>query len=171
MPQLLDPHFRRTVVFMLEHNESGSFGLVVNRETDLSISDLCASLEIEWRGTHQAPVRWGGPVQPEHGWLLLGEDHHDHLEALPVAEGIRFARSPDVLREVASSPGPRVEVFLGCANWGPGQLVQELIDGAWIVAPVSPEFVFDAPRDTLWEEVVRDLGIEPATLVPTAGVN
>jgi putative transcriptional regulator len=62
-------------------------------------------------------------------------------------------------------------VFLGYAGWGPGQLREELIQGAWLVAPASAEFVFEAPRESLWEAVVRRLGIDPATLVPTQGVN
>ena len=171
MPQLLDPNFHRTVILMVEHDERGSFGLVINRVTDLSVADLCANLDIEWQGSDEQPVQWGGPVQPEHGWMLLGDASYDHLEAIPVTEGIRFARSPEVLREVARGPGPRVGVYLGYAGWGPGQLVEELMQGAWLVAPVSPEFVFESPAETLWEDVVRALGIDPVALVPTQGVN
>lgn len=171
MPQLLDPNFHRTVVFMLEHDDGGSFGLVINRDTDLPVSGLCESLEIAWEGSPDALVRWGGPVQPEQGCLLLGERAPDHSNVVGVTDGIRFARSLDVLREVARRPGPDAAVFLGYAGWGPGQLVEEMIQGAWLVAPVAPGFVFGARREGLWEEVVRHLGIDPATLVPTQGVN
>jgi putative transcriptional regulator len=171
MPQLLDPNFHRAVVLLIEHDEGGTFGLVLNRATDLPLGQLCESLGIPWRGGIERGVSWGGPVQPEHGWLLLGDAAPDHLEVEPVMDGVRFSRSPDVLREVAKSPPRRFRAFLGYAGWGPGQLREELIQGAWLVAPASPEFVFDAPLETLWEDVVRNLGIDPATLVPTQGVN
>jgi putative transcriptional regulator len=171
MPQLLDPNFHRTVVFLIEHDEGGTFGLVLNRGTDLPVGQLCESLGIPWRGQARQEVGWGGPVQPEHGWLLLGDAAPDHLETEVVMDGVRFSRSPDVLREVAKAPPRRFRAFLGYAGWGPGQLREELIQGAWLVAPASAEFVFDAPRETLWEDVVRHLGIDPATLVPTQGVN
>jgi putative transcriptional regulator len=171
MPQLLDPNFARTVVLLIEHDEGGTFGLVLNRETDLPVSQLCSSLGIEWQGSDDNAVSWGGPVQPEHGWLLLGEGAPEHLEAMDVMQGVRFSRSPDVLRACAEAPADTFQVFLGYSGWGPGQLRQELIQGAWLVAPASPEFVFDAPRETLWQDVVRHLGIDPATLVPTQGIN
>jgi len=171
MPQLLDPNFHRTVVFLIEHDEGGTFGLVLNRATDLPVARLCESLGIPWRGRADKPVSWGGPVQPEHGWLLLGDAAPEHLEAERVMDGVRFSRSPDVLREVAQAPPRRFRAFLGYAGWGPGQLRDELVQGAWLVAPATPEFVFEASAETLWEDVVRHLGIDPATLVPTQGVN
>jgi putative transcriptional regulator len=171
MPQLLDPNFHRAVVLLIDHDDGGTFGLVLNRGTDLPVAQLCASLGIEWQGREERSVEWGGPVQPEHGWLLMGEDAPGHLEVTDVIQGVRFSRSPDVLRECAEAPPRKFRVFLGYAGWGPGQLQQELVQGAWLVAPASAEFVFDTPRESLWEQVVRRLGVDPATLVPTQGVN
>lgn len=171
MPQLLDPNFARSVVLVIEHDEGGTFGLVLNRATDLPVTQLCASLGIDWHGPDERNVSWGGPVQPEHGWLLLGDGAPGSLEALDVLDGVRFSRSPDVLRECAEEPPERFRIFLGSAGWGPGQLRDELVQGAWLVAPASAKFVFEAPRESLWEDVVRGLGIDPATLVPTQGVN
>jgi putative transcriptional regulator len=64
-----------------------------------------------------------------------------------------------------------MNLFLGCAGWEAGQLVNELIEGAWIVAPSSPDLVFDRSRDSVWEGALRGLGIDPATLVQTSGIN
>jgi len=82
-----------------------------------------------------------------------------------------FTSSPDALRQIASDPPERLRVFLGYAGWGPGQLANELAQGAWIVAPLASRFVFDEGESELWEAVLRGLGINPATLVPTQGVN
>jgi putative transcriptional regulator len=171
MHQLWDPNFRGSVVLMLHHDDEGAVGLVVNRATDIHMASLCETFGFAWKGAPEMRVDWGGPVQPELGWMLLGEAGFEAPDLESVSEGIRFTRSNDVLRKVAETPPRRMRMFLGYAGWGPGQLERELAQGAWLVAPVAPQLVFETPKDHLWEEVVRSLGIEPATLVQTQGVN
>ena len=60
---------------------------------------------------------------------------------------------------------------MGYAGWGPGQLERELAGGAWLLAPVSSEVVFEIDCDSMWDHVIRAMGIEPATLVATRGVH
>ena len=54
MPQLADPNFRRSVVLVVHHDAESTFGLVLNREVELSVSDLCESLEFDWKGKSAA---------------------------------------------------------------------------------------------------------------------
>jgi putative transcriptional regulator len=173
MPQLLDPNFRRTVVLLVHHDASGTFGVVLNRTTGISAERLCESIALEWNGDPQAEIHWGGPVQPQTGWVLFEGEAPSGLadEARPVSDGIRFAGSLEVLRQVASDPPEDVRVLLGYAGWGPGQLESELAEGAWLLAPVERDVVFEVPADEMWAQVVRRLGIEPATLVATRGVH
>jgi putative transcriptional regulator len=173
MPQLLDPNFERTVVLLVHHDENGTFGIVLNRTTDLNAPNLCATLEIEWKGQPDDVIDWGGPVQPQTGWVIFGDDVAAAVgsEATAVAEGVFFAGSLDVLRQVAADPPERVRLLLGYAGWGPGQLEGELAEGAWLSAPVSSEIVFEVAPESMWARVLRDLGIEPATLVPSRGVH
>jgi putative transcriptional regulator len=171
MNQLWDPNFRGSVVLMIHHDDQGAIGLVVNRATDLPMTSLCETFGLTWHGAPEMRVDWGGPVQPELGWMLLGEGGLDVPEVESVTEGIRFTRSNEVLREVAQNPPRQLRMFLGYAGWGPGQLERELAQGAWLVAPVSPRLVFEVGKESLWDGAVRSLGIEPATLVQTQGVN
>jgi putative transcriptional regulator len=172
MDQVLDPNFRRAVVLMLHHEEGeGGFGLVLNRAMDMSVASLCETIELPWNGSDQRQVDWGGPVQPEHGWVLLGEDGLSDPEIEPVASGIRFSCSQNVLRDLASQPPSHFRIFLGYAGWGQDQLEREIADGAWLVVPVSDDLVFDTEHEGLWDAAVRSLGIEPATLVSTQGIN
>jgi len=172
MPQLLDPNFRRTVVLLLHHDAEFTFGLVLNRPSEIAAQSLCASLGIDWRGTPAALVAWGGPVQPNTGWVLLGAGAGADLDdATEVTDDLHFAGSLETLRSVACSPPDRLRLFLGYAGWGAGQLESELAQGAWLVAPLNARFVFDVGAESMWETVLRDLGIDPATLVATPGVH
>jgi putative transcriptional regulator len=173
MPQLLDPNFRRTVVLLVHHDEEGTFGIVLNRSTELTAPSLCATLDIAWHGTQAEPIGWGGPVQPQTGWVLF-EDDSDHSygdEVKRVADRVHFAGSLDVLKRIAVSPPQHLRLLLGYAGWGPGQLESELAEGAWLLAPVSHEVVFDVEVSRMWEHVLRGMGIEPATLIATRGVH
>jgi len=176
MPQLLDPNFRRSVVLIVHHDETGTFGLVLNRISDVSVGDLCGTLGIEWRGDEVAPLAWGGPVQPNTGWILIGGlpvwagSTEDGEEVTEIDPGLHFAGSLATLRRVADAPPQQFRLFLGYAGWGPGQLEAELAQGAWLVAPLRAEVVFASP-DEMWEGVVRSLGVDPSTLVSTPGVH
>jgi putative transcriptional regulator len=172
MPQLLDPNFKRSVVLLVHHDEQGTFGLVVNRPSDIPVDRLCRNLEIEWRGDARALLRWGGPVQPNTGWLLFGEDASRTIEdANDLAPGLSVAGSLDALRKIAGAPPHRLQLMLGYAGWGPHQLEDELAQGAWLVAPACADVVFGVDPDRMWEHVVRSLGIDTATLVATPGVH
>jgi len=176
MDLVVDPHFRRSVVLMLEHEAGqGALGLVVNRRTDFRMARLCENLDLAWRGSATANVDWGGPVGENQGWVVMDDATAQGLDVVTLAPGIHWTRSQEALRRVAErvaeSPGMRARVFLGYAGWGAGQLEREIAEGSWLVVPVSQRLVFEESHDRLWEQAVRSLGIEPATLIPSQGVN
>src|SRR5215510_5305745 len=78
MPQLQDPNFTRSVVLMIEHGDSGSFGLVINQPSPIRAIELLDSLGMAWAGDRDAVVWSGGPVSPATGWVL-----HEPYDALP----------------------------------------------------------------------------------------
>ena len=173
MPQLLDPNFHRTVVLLVHHDASGSFGVVLNRTTEIRAERLCESIDIPWHGDPDAEICWGGPVQPQTGWVLFA--HAPEVASLDdvreVTPGRHFAGSLEVLRRVAEQPPDAMRLLLGYAGWGPGQLESELAEGAWLLAPMRREVVFETAADDMWEAVVRGLGIDPTALVPARGIH
>ncbi len=76
-----------------------------------------------------------------------------------------------MLRAVACHPPAAVRLFLGYAGWGAEQLESELAEGAWLLAPLRREFVFDTAENDMWDKVVRGLGIDPTALVPARGIH
>ena len=172
MPDLRDPNFRHAVVLLVHHDEDGTIGLVLNRATGVCAPDLCESLGIRWRGEPDRCIHWGGPVQPNTGWVVAGEAAlADVPEVTTVSDRTHFAGSLEALRCVAAQAPHHLRIFLGYAGWGPGQLEEELAAGAWIVAPLSPEAIFEVGEDQLWEHVWSELGIDPATVVATPGIH
>ncbi len=172
MPDLLDPNFHRTVVLLVYHDEQGTVGMVLNRPTEVRASELCESLGVDWNGAGEQVVHWGGPVQPNTGWVVGETDALARApEALSLAEHLHFAGSLDALRAVAQEPSRDLRLFLGYAGWGPGQLEMELAQGAWVVAPLDTPSVLQVPEDELWDHTWRRIGVDPATVVATGGVH
>jgi len=160
-PELLDPNFARTVVFVIAHDGDGTFGLVLNRPLDASLDDV---LEAAGEGAERIRVHRGGPVQPEMLQFLSSGDGPGRT-LLP---GVAVGGDLDAL--VAHARGASaVRAYAGYAGWGSGQLEAETREGSWIVAPARAEHVFDVPADKLWVAVLRELGGRYAWLALEGG--
>lgn len=175
MPQLDDPNFRRAVVLLVHHGSDGSFGIVLNRSLDLTISELMQNSGIAWP-SGIGSVGWGGPVQPERGWVIFSSAQTPTTDAdgddvATLHHGVCVTGSLEMLRTVAQHPPSDVRLFLGYAGWGAEQLEGELAEGAWLTAPLRREVVFATAADDMWEAVVRGLGIDPNALVPARGIH
>jgi len=171
VPQLQDPNFHKTVVLLVEHGAEGALGVVINRPSDGRLKELLKDNGVTYQGPSDARVMVGGPVRPTQALLLHGEEDVE-AESAAVGAGLRLSGSLAALRQVFSRPAPRARLYLGYAGWGPGQLEAEIEAGAWILAPVDPVLVFNAPSDEVWDLALRSLGIDPAVLLaPDGSVN
>jgi putative transcriptional regulator len=152
-PSLIDSNFRRTVVLVTEHTDEGAAGLVLNRPSPASVSELVPELEPVVEDDEQ--VWLGGPVQ-RNAVLVLGEfvDPEDAAVPLFGALGFPSLEEPD---EVVPATTRR-RVFAGYAGWGAGQLESELGREDWIIEPAQPDDAFTEAPDELWAEVLRRKG-------------
>jgi putative transcriptional regulator len=170
MPQLQDPNFMRTVVLLCDYAPEGVFGLVLNRPTEMRASTM-VKLEPPLLGGNDLPLCIGGPVEPERGWILLG-DEPGGSEYRTIRDGLYLSTSPLLLRSVlTATPTPRARVLAGYAGWAPGQLDEELAQSAWLMADVDLDLVFDVQADAMWETAIRRLGADPSALQTSHGVH
>jgi putative transcriptional regulator len=159
-PSLSDPHFLRTVVFLLEHNAGGSLGLIINRPLDLRLGDLWETCPEPLRSSRACGE--GGPVERHKGLLIHG--YTDIPGAFDLGVGLAVGGEDEPLSRRLGQPrddglGPRL--FLGHAGWGPGQLADEVAGDAWVVRRGHPSLVLDTePADDLWQGLVG-AGAEP----------
>ncbi len=164
--ELVDPNFHRTVVLLVNHNEEGAFGLVVNRPADISLGDIVEEFEDQPLGELAAFV--GGPVEQHYLFTLhtgLPENAESQY-ALRPAEGIVFEpvfhAMEGYLRtewpELDEADRPSINFYLGYAGWGPGQLESELEEKAWLVLPATPEIVFHPDPAEGWNAALTRKG-------------
>jgi putative transcriptional regulator len=152
-PALLDPNFRRTVVLVTEHTDEGAAGLVLNRPSPASVSDLVPQLEPLVEDGEQ--VWLGGPVQPD-AVLVLGEFVDPDEAAVPLFGSLGFPALDEPEDVVPATT--RRRVFAGYAGWGAGQLESELGREDWILEPALNDDAFNETPDDLWADVLRRKG-------------
>jgi len=168
MPGIGDPRFHRTVILMCAHDADHAMGVVVNRPSRaLTMSDVLDHLGIEIEADLAARlVMDGGPVRPERGFVLHSADFAAPEGTHDVAPGIRLTATRDVLEAMARESAPeRFVLALGCANWGAGQLENELRHNAWLVADPDDAIVFDDAHQDKWARAINLLGLDPSQLM------
>lgn len=152
-PGLSDPRFARTVILLLEYDETGALGLVVNRPTELALGDALAD---PLPGAEGHAVFFGGPV--EHRRLIaLLRSPEPVGDAQHVVGDVYASGSLDTLRKMLEREGHGADVhaYLGYAGWSPGQLDAEIARGDWVVTPGDAGSIFDTPPHRVWRDLMR----------------
>jgi putative transcriptional regulator len=173
MPQMLDPFFERSVVYLCAHSpEEGAMGLVINKTIEsLTIDDLYTQLKIEpLTGTDRVqPVHFGGPVATGQGFVLHSADYRDE-GTLGIGADFAMTATIDILRATGKGVGPRQSlVALGYAGWGPGQLDAEIQANGWLLVAADTGLVFDTEDDSKWQRALAKLGVSPEMLSGDSG--
>ena len=153
-PELADPNFSHAVVLLLEHNDDGAFGVVLNRPSDVEVAAALPG----WERLTAPPdvVFVGGPVQQD-GVVGLGAvGDGDALEkpVLPSVGVVDLDQDP----LVAGAELEQVRLFAGYAGWSSGQLESEVADGGWFVIDATPADVFSDDPEDLWLAVLHRQG-------------
>jgi putative transcriptional regulator len=154
-PFLKDPNFLRTVIFLCEHNEEGSFGLVVNRLLPLRISDLLTDLP-----NADFPVYYGGPVQTNtlhilHRIPALMEESHMIMKNLYWGGAIETITELIVQNQLNEND---IRFYLGYSGWSTGQLDGEIKENTWLTGKGSNELVFMTDPEQCWKKALQTLG-------------
>ncbi|GAA2441612.1 YqgE/AlgH family protein [Streptomyces sp. NPDC007076] len=152
-PALADPNFDRAVVLLLDHDEEGSLGVVLNRPTPVGVVDILTS----WAGLTGEPdvVFQGGPVSLDSALgvaVIPGDEGPLGWRRVYGAIGLVDLEAPPEL--LAAALGS-LRIFAGYAGWGPGQLETELTEGAWYVVESEPGDVSSPRPEHLWRAVLR----------------
>jgi putative transcriptional regulator len=152
-PVLRDPNFARTVILVLDHDGDGTLGVVVNRPTEVGVGDVLPS----WSGRTSSPdvVFQGGPVALDNALGLacvLGDDEPVGWRPLYAGVGLIDLDAPP---EVLAAGLGALRIFAGYAGWSPGQLQDEIDEGAWYVVEAELGDAFSDTPGRLWRSVLR----------------
>ncbi len=153
-PLLTDPSFRRAVVFMLDHNDEGALGLVVNRPMDVDVSSVLPA----WQRYTTAPGRLfqGGPVALDSalGVVAVPGDDAEPLGVKRIIGSLGLV-DLDLPPEIIAGGVAGLRIFAGYSGWSEGQLEREVSEGAWYVVDAEARDPFTDVPQRLWAQVLR----------------
>ncbi len=175
MPGLEEPLFKRSVIYVCEHNDEGAMGLVINKLVDdFTVKNVLDKLEIDPTPRDPAinldrPVFSGGPLADDRGFIL-----HTPCEgfgsSIRISDQTMITTSKDVLETLGTPDQPKdVLVALGYAAWEQGQLEQELLNNSWLTIEANSDIIFRTPIAERWREAAKMIGIEVSQLATHAG--
>lgn len=161
-PFLKDPNFLRTVVFLCEHKEEGSFGFVINRPFTHTLDELLTDLS-----GHPLPVFYGGPVQMDTIHFI-----HQYPDIIPggteVMKGVYWGGEIDIALELVKSntiDPAKIRFYLGYSGWGSHQLNDEIQQKSWLTVKATSPLVFHKDPNEIWKDALRQLGGEYEMMV------
>ncbi|MEM6654748.1 MAG: YqgE/AlgH family protein [Planctomycetota bacterium] len=169
---LRDPNFLRTVVLMLEHGDEGALGVVLNRPTDRTLTEVWDAIDADPIANEKTLWR-GGPVPGP----LIGLHRSEPLGEKQVLPGLFMSMQRDSLDELVRQDEHAYRIYTGNSGWGGGQLEGEIKVGGWLTGDARPADLFADPED-LWPAVTKRIGlsimlpgVEPEDLPPDANLN
>lgn len=172
MPNMGDPRFHRSVIFLCVHDEKGAMGIAINNP--LPSPDFTALLEqvgipVENVPRQKIQVLAGGPVESGRGFLLHTTDFHEK-DTIVVDDQFAVSGTIDTLKQIVEGHKPKHMLFaLGYAGWGAGQLEREVQENAWFTVPATYDLVFNSKPELMWEKAFASMGINPAQISAEAG--
>ena len=157
-PVLPDPNFSRTVILLCNHNDQGSFGLVINRSTQLKAPDLFSSIDI--LKSYNAKIYMGGPVSQSMVFYLY-RSAKDVIDLDKICSGVYLGSNLETLESLyldIGNPGENIRFYLGYSGWSGGQLDGEMEQNSWLVQNANEKLVFLDSEELIWLKAVNSLG-------------
>ena len=171
-PKLIDRNFFKSVILMVQHNDQGALGLVLNRPLEMTVKAAWEQVtdgpcEIE------QPLYQGGPCD---GPLMLLHGDRSFSDC-PVLDGVYFSTHRDAIQQLVAENRPRVKCFVGYSGWAAGQLESEMEVGGWLTAPGTSDLIFLSEPHALWDAMQRVVsrrgyeGIDPRLIPDDPAMN
>ena len=172
-PDILDPRFNRSVIYLISHNEKGAMGFIINKPIEgIYLSDIIRvnGSEKNIDTNKNNIVLFGGPVEYKSGFLLHSKEYQIKNTTLKINEHFSLTNDTKAITDINKGTGPVSSLFmLGYAGWSPGQLEKEIMEDSWLVANADPELVFNNSFSDKYNLSLEVLGIENAFFSSSSG--
>ena len=185
MPNMTDPRFDHSVIYICSHNEDGAMGLVINATAvDIDFPELLDQLDIDNnsdlglstdtsylspKAQEEIILHSGGPVEMGRGFILHTADYVQE-STLVISETVALTATIDILSAIAQGNGPKDYIItLGYTGWGKGQLEDEIMRNSWLHIEPDEQLLFHTDIDLKWSRAMAKLGVDITMLSSDVG--
>ena len=159
--EMTDPRFKNTVIIMLENDEKGAWGLVINKPLgSIPLSTLVykskdATIKKKELYNVKIPVYWGGPVNQNKILILHSQEYKN--ETTTNFKNISISSNYNILFEIADNKGPKEYlVIIGISSWGEGQLEGEIEREGWKLSEINLDLIFKMDNTEKWLNAINN---------------
>lgn len=172
MPNLEGSYFEQALIYILEHNDEGAFGLAINKPIDVKVDEILGQLNPDYKASiYPEPVHIGGPVDNHRGFVLHRPGTTGSWEQqVNIDDKLAITSSADILQAMAAEQDVgEYLLVLGYSGWSAGQLEQEMARNSWLAVPVPIVELLKTPTAQRLNMALNQLGIHYAQLSGEAG--
>jgi len=157
-PFLLDYFFKRSVILLAEHNEEGSFGIIINKPIETRLNEVLkdfTDLDI--------PIYLGGPVKTDSIFFIHTKENVG--KSLKIIDGLYWGGDIDTIREMLEMrmiKENEIRFFIGYAGWNPKQLDREIREKSWVLSHTTVDEIINKQPEKLWPGYLKSMGSDYA---------
>jgi putative transcriptional regulator len=157
-PSLRDFYFRQSVILLAEHNEEGSFGIIINKPIEARLNEVLKDFP-----DLDMPVYLGGPVNTDSLFFIHTKDNVDN--SLKIIDGLYWGGNIDTIREMMKLKlikEDEIRFFIGYTGWSPRQLEREISEKSWVLSHTSIDEIISSHPEKLWPGYLKSMGSDYA---------
>jgi len=160
MPHLSDSIFGKSLIYLCDHNEYGSMGVIINKLIpSKNIENILIQTGLE-QLKPDIEIYFGGPVKLETG-MILHDTKYKTKGTINVSRNISLSSNLNIINDIINGIGPNKFKFtLGYAGWDKGQLEKEIENGDWLLIPSNYDIIFNTPYNKIWEKLCSEIDID-----------
>lgn len=176
MPNLDSSTFKKSVVYICQHDKKGAMGLIINQPIHMSLNDIFESLKITPKEPDNTDfqVLMGGPLKNEQGFVMHRPSGKWNI-SIKLTGQSAITTSQDILESIAKGEGPKdSQVFMGYCGWEPDQLEAEIRKNDWLcvhIKNVKSDILYDIPYSSRWQSTLQEMGISQIHQLATVAGN
>ena len=156
MPSMTDPLFKKSIVYLFEHDINGAAGVIINKGYSSLIFNSSFKQENFQEPYLKKEVLFGGPVQTETG-IVLHDTLNENTAPKQLTKTLFFSENRDILRRVNAAKNIQYRIIFGHSAWDSGQLENELKNGDWIAKSINNAFIFNKKLENMWIQALNSI--------------
>ena len=171
MPHMNDPFFSKSMIYISEHGNSGTMGMIVNKNLDApelrAIFDKFFKVEKPFNMV-KSNTFLGGPVLLEKG-IILHHSDYSSPKSISISKSVSLTSDKGALEDLKRDKKVPFKLMLGHAGWSAGQLEREIENGDWLIQSTTSDFIFNLPPNQMWEYAAKSIGLDINSSLGTSG--
>ena len=166
-PNITDPRFYQTLIYMISDSTAGSMGVIVNKPAiNLDLKNIFYNIrEFNIKEKQEYKVHYGGPVEFDKGFILHSNDYDSNEEKTILKNNLVLSSNKKILEDLFSGKGPsKFIVLMGYSGWSSNQLAEELKQNSWLIADLDKKILFSKNCGLKWKNALKIVGLKEENL-------